>query len=142
MDHRHTKSMESKWITAADLRGHRVPVVIDHCELDVKVGDDIKNVLFFRGKDKGLVLNITNENTIADAYGWEDDHWIGQPLILYPTTTQFQGKSTPCLRVEVPPKASVDRTPQLAPAPAVAPADPPADYGVPSDSGNPEDVPF
>ena len=56
-------------------------------------GDDGKQkpVLYFRGKVKGFVLNATNYDAIADAYGDETDDWSGQPVELYPTKVPFKG---------------------------------------------------
>ena len=58
----------SKYLKAADLQGKQVTVVMSHVTMET-IGDDERPVLYFKGKDKGLVLNKTNANTIADAFG-------------------------------------------------------------------------
>jgi len=91
----------SKYLKAADLNGREVTVTIEDCQME-KLGEDTRPVLYFRGKDKGLVLNKTNAGMIADSYGDDSDGWTGQPIVIYPDKTLFQGQMTPCLRVRVP----------------------------------------
>lgn len=88
----------SEYIRAADLRDRNVTVMISHVQMK-DIGDDHKPVLFFQGKDKGLVLNKTNSNSIAAAFGDEMDDWQGKEIVLCPAMTDYQGKSVPCIRV-------------------------------------------
>ena len=60
------------------------------------------SVLFFQGKERGLVLNKTNANNIVIAYGDEMDDWAGKKLILYEAMVDFQGRSVPAVRVRPP----------------------------------------
>jgi hypothetical protein len=39
-------------------------------------------VVYFQGKQKGLVTNKTNANNIAALYGDDTDDWIGQKIML------------------------------------------------------------
>jgi hypothetical protein len=96
-----SEAFPSKYLSAADLNGNNVRVVMQNVELE-KVGDDMKPVLYFRGKTKGLALNKTNSKTIADTYGDEMDDWNGQELILFPIMTDFQGKQVEAIRVRAP----------------------------------------
>ncbi len=94
----------SKYLKAADLQGREVRVVMQTVERQ-QVGqnaDDTKPILYFKGKERGLVLNKTNANTISDAYGDDTDEWIDQPLILFPAMVAFQGKTQPAIRCRVP----------------------------------------
>ena len=68
------------------------------------MGEEVKPVLFFEGKDKGLVLNKTNSNTISAAYGDETDVWVGMGIVLYETMVEFQGQRKPGIRCLVPPQ--------------------------------------
>lgn len=78
----------------------RVPVTIDHVEME-KVGDDTKPVLYFVGKEKGLVLNKTNTNALIDILGTdESDEWIGAKVVLYTTMVDYQGKRVPAIRID------------------------------------------
>lgn len=92
----------SKHLKASDLKGSVVPVTISHVEIE-EIGQkkDRKPVLYFSGKDKGLVLNKTNSKRIADLLGSpETDDWAGQRIALYPSETEFQGDTVECIRVK------------------------------------------
>lgn len=91
---------ESKWLKAADLKGHKIRLTIDRAEL-VEFKDNTKKLgLFFVGKEKGLVLNKTNAQLIAEQHGGEIDGWKGAQINIYPTTTDFGGERVECIRVE------------------------------------------
>src|SRR5262245_24260050 len=96
----------SKYLKAADLQDKQVTVRIDRVVRET-IGEDQRPVVYFAGKEKGLVLNKTNANNIAYAYGDESDDWAGCEIILFPTMVDFQGRSTPAIRVKVPPRKPV-----------------------------------
>jgi hypothetical protein len=96
-----SEEFTSKYLKAADLQGREVRVTMQNVERE-KVGDDTKPVLYFKGKDKGVVLNRTNAGTIADAYGDDTEDWFDQPLILFSVMVDFQGKVGPAIRCRVP----------------------------------------
>lgn len=105
----------SKFLRAADL-GHATPVVtIDRAPIEV-VGEDRRIVVYFTGKDKGLVLNKTNANAIADIVGSEDtDDWSGKRIKLVKAKVDYQGKRVDAIRVEEAPRASEPMTRVSAP---------------------------
>ena len=114
----------SKYLKASDLQDREIAVTMAHVELD-KLGDDTRPVLYFKGKEKGLVLNKTNANNIASRYGDDTDEWFGHQIILYPAMVDFQGKTTEAIRVRVPkgqPQPQRERivaeSPQAPPPPA------------------------
>lgn len=96
-----SEAFPSKYLSAADLSGANVRVVMQHVEME-KLGDDTKPVLYFKGKQKGLALNKTNSKAIAEAYGDETDDWNGQEIILFPVMTDYQGKQVEAIRVRAP----------------------------------------
>ena len=96
-----SEEFPSKYLKAADLQGKEVRVIMSNVEKE-KLGDDNKLVLYFKGKEKGVVLNKTNSNTISDAYGDDTDDWVDQPLILFSVMVDFQGKVGPAIRCRVP----------------------------------------
>jgi hypothetical protein len=96
-----SESFPSKYLKASDLQGREVRVTMGHVETE-KLGDDQRPVLYFKGKEKGVVLNRTNSNTIADAYGDDTEDWFDQPLILFSVMVDFQGKVGPAIRCRVP----------------------------------------
>ena len=91
----------SRFLKAPDLKGRAVPAKIDKVETEL-LGEKEKAVLSFENKQKKLVLNKTNANTLAVAYGDDTDRWPGKPVVLRPTMVDMRGVPTPSIRVEVP----------------------------------------
>lgn len=92
----------SKFLSAPDLRGQTVTVVIESIRhMEVQAGEEHKYVVYFRGKAKGLVLNVTNANLIRDIHGEDSDNWIGKKILLWPTQTEMKGKTVACIRVKL-----------------------------------------
>jgi hypothetical protein len=92
----------SAYIKASDLQGKSVIVTINRIEFE-PVGQkrEMKPILYFDNKDKGLVLNKTNANKIISITGSSDtEDWAGQSIIIYPTETSFQGDTVECVRVK------------------------------------------
>lgn len=90
------------WLKAEDLKGHRIAVRITKLGME-DIADEQKLVIRFDGKEKGLVCNKTNAQSIADIVGSDDiDKWLGQTVILFPTVTDFQGRRVACIRVDPP----------------------------------------
>ena len=93
----------SKYVSAPDLRGQAIDVVMGNVTMeDVDGRGEMKPLLQFQGKEKGLVLNKTNANRIVDLYGDDTAAWFGKTICLYPSETEFQGKTVPCVRVNAP----------------------------------------
>lgn len=98
--------IESKYLSAADLMGKHVPVLILKILLKQKIKGqggltDIKPVFMLKGWEKGWVLNKTNLNSIAEVYGSKAEKWIGQPVVLYATKVENGGKMVDAIRVDV-----------------------------------------
>lgn len=92
----------SKYLRASDLKGRTITVVISHVDRET-IGNDKKLVLYFKGKEKGLVLNKTNSQVIGDAYGRQDtDDWRDGELELFSIMTDYQGKPVEAVRVRIP----------------------------------------
>jgi hypothetical protein len=68
------------------------------------VGNDQKPILHFEGKAKGMVLNKTNANKLAEIFGDDTDNWAGGEIILYEAMVEFQGRTVPGLRVRIAPR--------------------------------------
>lgn len=118
----------SKYIKASDLQGHEPTVVIGDAKIE-KLGDDQKLVLYFQGKEKGLVCNRTNADRIAHLYGSNTDEWIGKEITLYTEMVNFQGKVADAIRVKAPRKNggyTITTGKDAKPVRTVA-ADPPSD---------------
>jgi hypothetical protein len=114
----------SEFIKSADLGRHRVKATIESVSM-AKVGkDDEKPVVYFKGKEKGLVLNKTNASMIAEIAGSEEtDEWEGVQIVMYVTKVEYAGKRMDGIRVDYP----ADKQP---PAPPIE-----------TDNGS-DDIPF
>lgn len=133
-----SEEFPSQYLKASDLGGREIRVTMARVERE-KIGSDNKLVLYFKGKDKGLVLNKTNAGTIGDAYGDDTDDWYDQPLILFSVKTDYQGKVVDATRCRVPTaKDNREAAPRRAdPISSGPPAGHPASDVPPND-----DIPF
>lgn len=113
---RQDQAFPSKYLKESDLKGREVTVTIDHVDVE-KIGDDEKVVCYFKGKEKGFVVNKTNFSTIVKVTGQADsDDWDDHRITLYPSETEYRGEMVACMRVRL-------KTAQ--PAQAQAPPPPP-----------------
>jgi hypothetical protein len=98
-----TKFIEgnSSYLKASDLKGHEVHVRIASVE-EAKFEEGNKLLLKFQGKEKGLILNMTNARRIASKCGTNSDEWVGREVVLYEEEVDFQGRMVPAIRVRVP----------------------------------------
>lgn len=89
----------SRFVRATDLKGHRVVVILDRVEYEV-LDRQKKAILYFRGKEKGLVLNKTNANRLIQLLGTAiTEQWSGQRVTLYAEPVPFQGGMVPGVRI-------------------------------------------
>jgi hypothetical protein len=95
------EAFPSKYLKAADLQKRQVAVVISHAQFE-QIGSDNKLVLYFQGKQKGVVMNKTNAGVIANAYGDETEDWAGKPVTLFEAMVEYQGKLAPAIRMMIP----------------------------------------
>ena len=113
-------SFPSNYLKASDLQGQEVVVTIDRVEMEeVGQGKDkeAKPIIYFRGKQKGVVLNKTNASTITSIVGsGETDDWTGHRVCLFVREVEFQGSMVPAIRIK-----AVATTAKRAPKPAPAP---------------------
>ena len=105
-----SQAYPSKYLKSDDLGGKTVRVTMDFVEI-CDVGDgEFKPVLYFQGKDRGMVLNLTNAQTISAVYGDETADWKGQELVIYvDPNVMFGAKRTGGLRVRPPEPRDIDR---------------------------------
>lgn len=92
----------SKYLKADDLpAGRELRLTIDYVERQAMPDDTAaeKPVIYFVGKQKGLVLNVTNGNEIASVLGDDMDLWQGKPVVMYRTTTLFAGRRVGAIRL-------------------------------------------
>lgn len=107
----------SNYLKASDLQGSQPVVTIDRVAFE-PVGRDkeMKPILYFTGKEKGLVLNKTNAKNIAHLCGsFQTEDWTGFAIRLYSANVEFQGDTVEAIRVKAAPVNGAGRH-----APAVA----------------------
>lgn len=97
-----SEQFSSNWLKAADLKGQPRTVTIQEVKLEPVGQDGEKMICYFAGKDKGLVLNKTNANTIAASLGDDTVGWGGKQIVLMSTKVPFQGQMVDAIRVSVP----------------------------------------
>jgi hypothetical protein len=99
------QAFPSKYLKSSDVKERPHIAVISHIEQE-KVGKgqeaEEKYVLHFEDEDrnKPMVLNRTNWETLEDAFG-DSDNWPGHKIKIRTARTQFQGKSVDGIRLEV-----------------------------------------
>ncbi|MGV3518837.1 MAG: hypothetical protein ACO1TH_17255 [Luteitalea sp.] len=117
----------SKYLKAADLQGRRVAVTIDRVELEDVDDGDHKPVLYFRGAERGLVLNRTNAAALTDHLGTDEtDQWRGRRVVLFPTRVDFQGRRVDAIRIDPAEASSASSVPAPASSAVPSTAVPPA----------------
>jgi hypothetical protein len=95
----------SDYLRAADLHGKSpVVTILRVSEDEVGANRDLKPIIFFEGKDKGLILNKTNSTSLADMFGGETENWIGERITLFETSVSYQGKTVPAIRIRMAPR--------------------------------------
>lgn len=128
----------SHYLKASDLGDAQPLVTIDRVEIEA-VGRDkeMKPVVYFTGKDKGIVLNKTNSKKIAQiAESPDTDDWRGVKVTLYATETEFGGETVECIRIKAPASA------RRAAAPARRSAPPPPQDEPEMAEISDDDIPF
>jgi len=101
----------SMYLKASDLGDAQPVASIDRVEMEpVGRQKEMKPVVYFLGKTKGMVLNKTNSKKIADIAGTPDtDEWHGVQVKLYATEVDFQGETVEAIRVKSPLNKPVSR---------------------------------
>jgi len=124
------KTAFGSWLKTEDLQGRAAKVVIEAVAVEEVKGEDgteKKLIAHFMGKDKALILNRTNCESLEAICGSDDyGRWAGHAIVLYPTTTKFGAKTVPCLRVRA--------------VQSVAPPPPPPPVSVPDVTGEFDDL--
>ena len=86
-------------LTGADLKKiGDTEVEIEKIETVTYDGVD-KLKIYFRDRERTLVSNKVNAETIADKYGPDTDNWIGKRIILFPAKASFDGRTVDAIRV-------------------------------------------
>ncbi len=99
----------TKYVKGDDLQEREVTLTIKAVTMETMMptpGQETEEmVVWFKGTEKGYVLNQTNARTIAKLYGDDTDDWPGKRITLYPKHGFFFGKNQTVANVKpvVPP---------------------------------------
>lgn len=118
----------SNYLKASDLGEGQPVVTIERVDVEpVGRGKEMKPVIYFAGKQKGMVLNKTNSKKIAEiAESPDTDDWHGVQIMLFATEVDFQGETVEAIRVKAPKRAPAPAARRRSPEPE--PPTPPAGY--------------
>ena len=106
------------YLKAADVLGHTVKVSIKSVQMEEMPDGKNKPVMYFEGKDKGLILNKINAETIGATLGKETGAWLGHELELRTEKVQGPNGITDGIRLRV--LSAAPPVPAAQPQPAVA----------------------
>lgn len=118
---------DAKYVRAWDIPpGQDAVCIIDRVEGETIKGvdkEDRRPVVYFRGKQKGMVLNKGMGKAIKGMYGRFVKDWIGKPIAIYATQVTAFGETHDVVRVRpsVPQKPRGQKPPKDAP-PQLPPA--------------------
>jgi hypothetical protein len=108
--------------TAADFKDigdEGITFTIDRLELDVEVGMNTRDVVYFQEDGRGLSLNQTNAHAIEKLYG-DSDNWPNKKVNLFlDRTVKFNDQIKPGVRVRSPKEAGNGPQPSAKQTPSV-----------------------
>lgn len=134
--------MDSEFVGAWDIMDEEgnsrdVVVVIDRVESGEVTNEAKKTsrkpLIYFKGRKKPLVCNVTNAKTISRLYGNNVLEWPGKPVTLYVGEASVGGEVKPAIRVR--PVAPKTETRGKANGAAKPPEAPSADDRQPGEEG-------
>ena len=92
------------YLKAIHLKGQTIPATIDHIEFQTvhpRPGqEEIKPVMYFAGKIKGLILTSTNQDYLRKTYGDEIGACYGKAVRLKPVTKKVAGREVETILIE------------------------------------------
>lgn len=90
----------SPYLKASDLQPNKdIEVEIESVTLEeMEQGGESRPVVRFAKKKKRFVLNRTNSQTLAEAFGDETMEWVGRKILLFVSSTTFNGRPVQCIR--------------------------------------------
>jgi len=106
----------STYLKASDFPRPR-KVTVREIRLEEIGGEESKPICFFHEGKKGLILNITNANTLKALAGGDDDmeSWIGLEVEIYVTPVQFRNRMVDGMRLRPLPQIVAKAGPKSVP---------------------------
>jgi hypothetical protein len=79
-----------------------------------KIDGRLKPVIYFEGREKGVVLNSTRHKFVVGlAKSKNSDDWLGLKIGVRQGTTDFGGKEVGCIEFLMPPKTAAEKTAEV-----------------------------
>ncbi len=97
-----SESFSGQWMSAIDVGRSMKAVILEVTEETIGQGSERKTklVVWFKGKEKGLILNKTNGRVLAELYGDETDDWKDHRVVLMSQKVEYQGKRVDGIRID------------------------------------------
>lgn len=92
----------SKWLKASDLQNRTHRLTIQDVTLEQFQDGSSKPAVWFQGREKAMILNKTNAESIAAAYGNDTDGWLGKALEIFSMKVQGPNGIVDGIRVRIP----------------------------------------
>lgn len=129
----------TKFLSASDIGEQPRLGTVKTVTFEKMSDNETKLCVWLNEYDKGLILNKTNANNIADFLGPETDAWMGHQIVMVTTMVDFQGRSVEAIRVRAPKNRQAPPAAQhtVAAAPANGPP-----KGHPANLDADQDAPF
>lgn len=105
----------TKYLSSNDVKAPTL-AHITSCGMEDVGGGERKAILFCQELQKGLILNVTNKNTLVSLYGEETNNWTGKPVVIWAADVEYKGEMTKGLRLRAP-KTAPQETSGPAPMP-------------------------
>lgn len=87
-----TDSLSNRYFRTDDLTCGDLSLTIRDCVVGFFGADKAqKPVLYFDDEPRGLILNLTNWDTLATQFGEDSDDWVGHSITLYVATGDYRG---------------------------------------------------
>jgi hypothetical protein len=103
----------SRYLKAHELQGKTPTVIIDRVGVEQvrsRTKVDTKPALYFKGKAKGLLLNKTMAQSVAQiARSPLTEQWVGVAVTLYATTDTFGTTTHDVIRIKAPASSAPPR---------------------------------
>ena len=114
---RKDSALPTKYITGTVVGDHKMKLTVARVVMEtMENGREQKPVMYFVGKDRGMVINSGNWDAMALVYGDESDGWAGKMIELFAMPTQTPaGQPTLGCRI----RALVGQEPQVPINPSV-----------------------
>lgn len=83
-----SQALPTEYISGTEVGNHRINLIVDKVVMKKMNDGMMKPVMYFVGKERGMVVNSGNWDAMELVYGVNSDDWAGRPLVLFTAPTQ------------------------------------------------------